>query len=265
MRDWRCWGGVRALGGRDRLGRAAVRDARGRGRGAVGGVAGRLPGRGEPVAPVGRVGIRVVEVSVRLIDDVSPGKLLTRSGTYALLVRRCGVLAADVGVAAWIGDGGDGRDGRRGDRGPALVGGGCGSGTGRDRGSSGWRCWGLWWLWRGPWRWRGSGRRRWRMAWSRLGWSVRGRSGGCLGEIVQWLLRRSSGWLLRGSQRQGSSSTANTKGHHQGEHQGPTPRVKPTANTKGHHQGEHQGANAKGRVQLRPGHGLEPKPADLKP
>ncbi len=122
----------------------------------------------------------------------------------------------------------------------------CGSGTGRDRGSSGWRCWGLWWLWRGPWRWRGSGRRRWRMAWSRLGWSSRGAFG--------WLLRRdrSSGCLgdrpggcsgavsAKGQARRPTpraTTRANTKGQRQGSSRRPTPRATTRANTKGQRQG----------------------------
>ncbi|MFI6880106.1 hypothetical protein ACIBL6_42350 [Streptomyces sp. NPDC050400] len=54
----------------------------------LGGVAGRLPGRGRALAlGLGAgFGFGVVEVSVRLIDDVSPGELLTNPATYALLV-----------------------------------------------------------------------------------------------------------------------------------------------------------------------------------
>ncbi|WP_353947171.1 hypothetical protein ABII15_23755 [Streptomyces sp. HUAS MG91] len=54
----------------------------------VGAAAGRLPGRGRALAlGLGSgFGFGVVEVSVRLIDDVSPGALLTNPATYALLV-----------------------------------------------------------------------------------------------------------------------------------------------------------------------------------
>ncbi|MCQ4213277.1 hypothetical protein [Streptomyces longispororuber] len=54
----------------------------------LGGVAGRLPGRGRALAlGLGAgFGFGVVEVSVRLIDDMSPGELLTNPATYALLV-----------------------------------------------------------------------------------------------------------------------------------------------------------------------------------
>ncbi|WP_420037968.1 hypothetical protein ACN2WE_25140 [Streptomyces sp. cg28] len=54
----------------------------------VGAVAGRLPGRGRALAlGLGSgFGFGVVEVSVRLIDDVSPGALLTNPATFALLV-----------------------------------------------------------------------------------------------------------------------------------------------------------------------------------
>ncbi|MFE6888927.1 hypothetical protein [Streptomyces sp. NPDC057694] len=54
----------------------------------VGVVAGRLPGRGRALAlGLGSgFGFGVVEVSVRLIDDVSPGALLSNPATYALLV-----------------------------------------------------------------------------------------------------------------------------------------------------------------------------------
>ncbi|MFG3367936.1 hypothetical protein ACIPWY_28360 [Streptomyces sp. NPDC090032] len=54
----------------------------------IGAVAGRLPGRGRALAlGLGSgFGFGVVEVSVRLIDDVSPGALLTNPATYALLL-----------------------------------------------------------------------------------------------------------------------------------------------------------------------------------
>ncbi|MFJ4711071.1 hypothetical protein [Streptomyces sp. NPDC088785] len=54
----------------------------------VGGVAGRLSGRGRALALglCSGFGFGVVEVSVRLIDDVSPGGLLTDPAVYALLV-----------------------------------------------------------------------------------------------------------------------------------------------------------------------------------
>ncbi|MFF1379866.1 hypothetical protein [Streptomyces sp. NPDC058308] len=54
----------------------------------VGAVAGRLPGRGRALAlGLGAgCGFGVVEVTVRLIDDVSPGALLANPATYALLV-----------------------------------------------------------------------------------------------------------------------------------------------------------------------------------
>ncbi|MFI7340054.1 hypothetical protein ACIBUY_19230 [Streptomyces sp. NPDC050085] len=55
---------------------------------AIGAAAGRLPGRGRALAlGLGAgFGFGVVEVSVRLIDDVSPRALLTNPATYALLV-----------------------------------------------------------------------------------------------------------------------------------------------------------------------------------
>ncbi|MET7658553.1 hypothetical protein ABZS99_06515 [Streptomyces sp. NPDC005463] len=54
----------------------------------IGAVAGRLPGRGRALAlGLGSgFGFGVVEVSVRLIDDVSPGALLSNPATYALLL-----------------------------------------------------------------------------------------------------------------------------------------------------------------------------------
>lgn len=54
----------------------------------IGVLAGRLPGRGRALAlGLGSgLGFGVVEVSVRLIDDVSPGALLANPATYALLV-----------------------------------------------------------------------------------------------------------------------------------------------------------------------------------
>ncbi|MFF1687592.1 MULTISPECIES: hypothetical protein [unclassified Streptomyces] len=54
----------------------------------IGAVAGRLPGRGRALAlGLGSgFGFGVVEVSVRLIDDVSPDALLTNPATYALLL-----------------------------------------------------------------------------------------------------------------------------------------------------------------------------------
>ncbi|MEU6989837.1 hypothetical protein ABZ953_04130 [Streptomyces sp. NPDC046465] len=54
----------------------------------VGAVAGRLPGRGRALAlGLGAgCGFGVVEVTVRLIDDMSPGALLANPATYALLV-----------------------------------------------------------------------------------------------------------------------------------------------------------------------------------
>ncbi|MGY0018180.1 hypothetical protein [Streptomyces sp. cg35] len=54
----------------------------------IGAGAGRLPGRGRALAlGLGAgFGFGVVEVSVRLIDDISPGALLTNPATYALLV-----------------------------------------------------------------------------------------------------------------------------------------------------------------------------------
>ncbi|MEU6663691.1 hypothetical protein [Streptomyces sp. NPDC046821] len=54
----------------------------------IGAVAGRLPGRGRALAlGLGAgFGFGVVEVSVRLIDDVSPGALLSNPATYALLI-----------------------------------------------------------------------------------------------------------------------------------------------------------------------------------
>ncbi|UQT61570.1 hypothetical protein M4V62_17665 [Streptomyces durmitorensis] len=55
---------------------------------ALGAVAGRLPGRGRALAlGLGAgFGFGVVEVAVRLIDDVSPGALVTNPASYALLV-----------------------------------------------------------------------------------------------------------------------------------------------------------------------------------
>ncbi|MEU6826764.1 hypothetical protein ABZ921_39690 [Streptomyces atriruber] len=55
---------------------------------ALGAVAGRLPDRGRALAlGLGAgCGFGVVEVTVRLIDDVSPGALLANPATYALLV-----------------------------------------------------------------------------------------------------------------------------------------------------------------------------------
>ncbi|MFD5703157.1 DMT family protein [Streptomyces lasiicapitis] len=55
---------------------------------AVGAVAGRLPDRGRALAlGLGAgCGFGVVEVAVRLIDDVSPAALATNPATYALLV-----------------------------------------------------------------------------------------------------------------------------------------------------------------------------------
>ncbi|WP_055566141.1 hypothetical protein [Streptomyces atriruber] len=54
----------------------------------LGAVAGRLPDRGRALAlGLGAgCGFGVVEVTVRLIDDVSPGALLANPATYALLV-----------------------------------------------------------------------------------------------------------------------------------------------------------------------------------
>ncbi|MFF2507865.1 hypothetical protein ACFVTY_31550 [Streptomyces sp. NPDC058067] len=54
----------------------------------IGAVAGRLPGRGRALAlGLGAgCGFGVVEVSVRLIDDVSPAALLSNPATYALLL-----------------------------------------------------------------------------------------------------------------------------------------------------------------------------------
>ncbi|MFJ2767441.1 hypothetical protein [Streptomyces sp. NPDC087300] len=54
----------------------------------LGAVAGRLPDRGRALAlGLGAgLGFGVVEVAVRLIDEVSPGALLTNPATYALLV-----------------------------------------------------------------------------------------------------------------------------------------------------------------------------------
>ncbi|MGH4034289.1 hypothetical protein ACQB60_35825 [Actinomycetota bacterium Odt1-20B] len=54
----------------------------------LGAVAGRLPDRGRALAlGLGAgCGFGVVEVTVRLIDDVSPGALLSNPATYALLV-----------------------------------------------------------------------------------------------------------------------------------------------------------------------------------
>ncbi|MFJ8820217.1 hypothetical protein ACIREE_00380 [Streptomyces sp. NPDC102467] len=54
----------------------------------IGAGAGRLPGRGRALAlGLGSgFGFGVVEVSVRLIDDMSPGALLSNPATYALLV-----------------------------------------------------------------------------------------------------------------------------------------------------------------------------------
>ncbi|MFE0172699.1 hypothetical protein ACFWZ2_10320 [Streptomyces sp. NPDC059002] len=54
----------------------------------LGAVAGRLPDRGRALAlGLGAgFGFGVVEVTVRLIDDVSPGALLTNPATYALLL-----------------------------------------------------------------------------------------------------------------------------------------------------------------------------------
>ncbi|MFD4634263.1 hypothetical protein ACFVYR_18060 [Streptomyces sp. NPDC058284] len=54
----------------------------------LGTVAGRLPGRGRALAlGLGAgFGFGVVEVTVRLIDDLSPGALLANPATYALLV-----------------------------------------------------------------------------------------------------------------------------------------------------------------------------------
>ncbi|MEV0255909.1 hypothetical protein AB0H82_16805 [Streptomyces sp. NPDC050732] len=54
----------------------------------LGAVAGRLPGRARALAlGLGAgCGFGVVEVTVRLIDDVSPGALLANPATYALLV-----------------------------------------------------------------------------------------------------------------------------------------------------------------------------------
>ncbi|MFJ1973290.1 DMT family transporter [Streptomyces sp. NPDC087903] len=55
---------------------------------ALGALGGRLPERGRPLAlGLGAgFGFGVVEVAVRLIDDVSPGALLTNPATYALLL-----------------------------------------------------------------------------------------------------------------------------------------------------------------------------------
>ncbi|MGW1889497.1 hypothetical protein ACWCP6_04445 [Streptomyces sp. NPDC002004] len=55
---------------------------------ALGATAGRLPDRGRaPALGLGAgLGFGVVEVSVRLIDDVSPASLLTNPATYALLI-----------------------------------------------------------------------------------------------------------------------------------------------------------------------------------
>ncbi|MEU1333073.1 hypothetical protein [Streptomyces sp. NPDC005865] len=54
----------------------------------LGAVAGRLPGRGRALAlGLGAgCGFGVVEVTVRLIDDMAPGALFTNLATYALLV-----------------------------------------------------------------------------------------------------------------------------------------------------------------------------------
>ncbi|MEV6755981.1 hypothetical protein [Streptomyces sp. NPDC051214] len=54
----------------------------------LGAVAGRLPGRGRaPALGLGAgLGFGVVEVAVRLIDDVSPGALVRNPAAYALLV-----------------------------------------------------------------------------------------------------------------------------------------------------------------------------------
>lgn len=54
----------------------------------IGAVAGRLPGRGRaPALGLGAgFGFGVVEVSVRLIDDASPGALVGNPATYALLL-----------------------------------------------------------------------------------------------------------------------------------------------------------------------------------
>ncbi|MEU8954060.1 hypothetical protein AB0C93_07130 [Streptomyces sp. NPDC048518] len=54
----------------------------------LGAVAGRLPGRGRALAlGLGAgCGFGVVEVTVRLIDDMAPGALLTNPAMYALLV-----------------------------------------------------------------------------------------------------------------------------------------------------------------------------------
>ncbi|MFD0550885.1 hypothetical protein ACFQ0X_18100 [Streptomyces rectiviolaceus] len=54
----------------------------------LGAVAGRLPGRGRALAlGLGAgFGFGVVEVAVRLIDDVSPGALVANPASYALLV-----------------------------------------------------------------------------------------------------------------------------------------------------------------------------------